>query len=238
MSHFKLPEMKYYIGILYFLFFLFLPVFSKAQMLETKYEFFLSAGMGKLNGHESNIFFPDVATQDIGNFNLTCTRKVLPWMNAGVSVGYLKLNSINLREGYIKNMTSYKGSIKGGGPVLSFHPPYLRSGLWNKLIPLIRVSSSMQFLESKRVLEFDNIIIIEEDGRVAPTVMMPEVDMGFGFSINPGVKYRITQKLGVYLGVTYSYSSFDTRYGREKLYSLFFDVGLSLNFAHYKTLYL
>ncbi|WP_291860313.1 hypothetical protein [Marinilabilia sp.] len=213
-------------------------LFSSAQMLETKYKLSLSAGTGTLHGNESNIFFPDFVTQKIENYNLVCTRKVLTWMDAGLSIGYLKLNSIDLSEGPIKNMTSYQGNIKGGGPVFSFHLPYVRSGIWNRLIPLIRVSSSMQFLESERVIEFDNVIFYEGAEEISPTVRMPEADMGVGFSINPGIKYRASQFFGLYLGLAYSYFSFNTKYGSEQLKPLFFEVGLSLNFGNYKTLYL
>lgn len=213
-------------------------LFSNAQMLETKYELSLSSGMGTLYGNESNIFFPDLVTQKIENYNLVCTRKVLPWLDGGVSVGYLKMNSIDLVEGFIDNMTSYQGSIKGVGPVLSFHLPYVRTGIWNRLIPGIRISSGVQFLESERVIEFDNVIFYEGTEGISPTVMMPEADMGIGFLINSGIKYRASQFFGVYLGLAYSYSSFNTKYGSEKIYPLLFEVGLSLNFGNYKTLFL
>ena len=162
------------------LIFLGFHLLSNSQMLETKYNLTLSGGTGTMNSHESNIFFPDFVSQQFTNYSLTFTRKIFNWMDAGLSAEYMMLSSINVGNGYIKQLTSYKGSIAGTGAVLDIHLPYVRSGIWNRLTPKLQISPLLRILQSSRKIQFDNMILNAGSEPINPEIKMPHVDTEIG----------------------------------------------------------
>jgi hypothetical protein len=64
------------------------------------------------------------------------------------------------------------------------------------------------------------------------------VDTGFGLSIAPGLKYRASQNLGIYAGLVYAYSGFNTPYGEEQFNPLYWEIGVIYSFGKYKELFL
>ncbi|WP_462317983.1 hypothetical protein [Marinilabilia sp.] len=184
------------------------------------------------------MFFPSDIDHHVSQFGLLFTRKVLPWLSGGLQGNYLALSESNQSSRFIMEVEPSNSSLISGGPVLDLHLPYRSSGLLNRLEPRVFVSALFYKFLKARKITLDNVIYIPGQEPIIPEVEFNQQGPGVGLSVSPELKYRISQMLGAKIGASYSSFTIETDYNKEKIETLWFEIGLTLNLGKYKQFFL
>ena len=207
------------------------------QLLKTTQTINITAGIGKLNGNNDNLFFPSDASQSLNNFGISYERNVMEWLSVGAVLDYTSLSEPNSPALFAQLITNGE-SILSTGPLASIHTPFKVTGIFTWLRVGLGIAPKYYYYSGDRKLIIDNEVIpINEASIRTPQLEMKSAISGFCVQLRPQLYYRITQRFGLSMAYSINMLKLHTGFKNEPLRTGYFSAGMLVTFGREKQIF-